>query len=296
MKDLSHLKAPEQSAGWLPDKGAKYAPVLAQAWADELGDTSLEFSVPESRIRHSWAGNCARSIAYEVIQREAGEDLVTEPLSVADHWRFGIGTAAHEKWQEVMQTLWDEAQIEVTCSIPEVPSSGHIDLVMRDDERKLVAMELKTINGFGFKMAVGARGEAEGPRSSAVTQGALNGYSLGADEVVIVYLSLENLSPRELAKIGTEEWQRFSAEWTIPKDVFMPIAEREVKRFKKILEVVDAEALPPRAIPDLPQGARVSNPATGAWLQFDNEGAVINSGSTWHCAYCPFRSRCIADG
>lgn len=300
MKDLSHLKEAASSGGWLPDAQPRYAPQLAQAWADQLGDQDKAMATAEARMRHSWADMCARRLGYEV-----RGDAVTQPLTVADYWRFGTGTTIHEKWQDVMMKTFPHAEVEVTCQIDSIPSAGHIDLVLREyvmrpelDEPRshVTAMELKTINGYGFKMAVGARGEAEGPRGSAITQAALNGYAIDADEIVIVYLSLENLSPRELTKVGKEEWQRFSAEWSMTKEEYWPIAEKEIRRFSKILEVVDEGALPPRAIPDLPFGARVVAPTKGTWNQFDDGGAVVGAGTTWHCGYCPFQSRCEEDG
>lgn len=421
MRDLSGLKVPAAAMGNPPDSQARYAPRLAQAWADTLDDGSLAMAFPEARIRHSWAGMCARKIGYMVTGAEE-----TNPIDLADRWRFGIGTTIHEKWQAIMADAFPGCEVEKRVWIEECKSAGHIDCFIpgdpttastsldgdrggpddrlldlaqgqdegglrsdrrpvaksvdgtgpshdvrgagrpdpgrptprsplsspgmlqprpsgtgdtggeqstgRDDEdllpegsrvpprepgssdrleagqgmqrmrapaeRSLVggtAIELKTINGFGAKLAIGARGPAEGPRSSAILQGALNGLASGAGEVVVVYLSLENLSPREFQKIGGHfSWQKFCAEWTFPSELFLPMAIREVNRMKRILEIIDEGQLPPRSVPDLPQGARIVDPRRGTW-QISQDGAITDAGSTWMCGYCSFTERCADD-
>lgn len=280
--DLSAL-----AAGMAPDPDPIIATALADAWAKRFeAEDDKPMASAEARVRHSWASMCARRIGYEI----AGAP-VTEPLTVADHWRFGIGTTVHERWQDVIVEAFPDAEVEVKVTIPEIPSAGHVDLWLPATK---TAVELKSINGFGFKMAIGARGAAEGPRTSALVQGALNAYALGAETLKIVYLSLENLSPRELEKVGVHEWQKFAAEWTFGKDVWLPLAQQEIARLSKILAVIDKGEMPPRAIPDLPKGARIVNPMKGAWTVETADG-ITETGSTWQCNYCPFQTHCAND-
>jgi hypothetical protein len=50
---------------------------------------------------------------------------------------------------------------------------------------------LKTVNGFSFKMkATGFKGPAEGPSWAHILQGALAARALGADTMIIAYLSM----------------------------------------------------------------------------------------------------------
>lgn len=304
-RDLSALRNADKEVH-LPDTTARFAPRLAEAWAATVDQGDKAFAHEDTMIRHSWAGGCARRIAYDIAGAEK-----TEPLTLADHWRFGIGTLAHERWQEVMVEAFPEAEVEVKVRIDEIPSSGHIDLVLRemieestpDDDGgnvHVTAMELKTINGFGFKAAIGARGEAEGPRHSALLQGALNAHAVDADELVIVYLSLENLSPRELNKMwpGGESWQRFAAEWTYTRDEYEPLAEAEISRLRRIVEFVEAGDEVPRLLSD-PPGAIVINPVDqvgyGRYQVVARDGTVLGEDTTWVCAYCSYRTRCAID-
>jgi hypothetical protein len=47
--------------------------------------------------------------------------------------------------------------------------------------------------------------------------------------------------------------------------------------------------------PDIPWGAEVIDPRTGAWVleQYDT---LIAKSRTWMCAYCSYKDRCIQDG
>ena len=294
-KDLSDLPKGDRREGKLPDARPRFTGPIAEAWYEKWKETSdLAFAVEGTRIRHSWAGKCARELGYRLTDTEE-----SNPIDIASAWTFTIGHMVHDKWQEFLQLVFPNAQIEVKGVIEEIDSSCHVDAVVTFEiEGKLwkVALELKSINGFGFKMAIGARGEAEGPRGSAIKQGALNAVAMGADELVIAYVSLENLSPREVEKLGLREpWQRFTAEWTFSREEYTAIANEEKLRLSTILAVVDAGKLPPRSIPDLPKGARVTDPKSGTWTQVDAEGAVINAGTTWQCGYCSFQTRCNAD-
>lgn len=299
-KDLSELPAGDQREGVLPDAAPRYAPVLARAWENTVEKGELAFAVPGTRFRHSWAGKCARELSYLTLGYEP-----SEPFDEATYWVFGIGKAIHELWQQRLMDAFPGCEVEVNCRIDEMDSSGHIDAVITGDNSgvgvpagKKVALELKTINGFGFKMAIGARGKAEGPRDSAIIQGALNAHAVDADELVIVYLALENLSPREAHNKGLKEpWQRFSAEWSWTREQYEPIALAEIARVQQIHKIIDGGNLAPRLIPSLPAGAEIVDPLKGTWIQRDATGNnIAQTGSFWGCAYCSFRSQCVADG
>ena len=293
--DLSGLPKGDRRQGNLPDSYPRFTGPIAEAWFEKWKETSdLAFAVEGTRIRHSWAGKCAREISYRLTDTDE-----TEPMDLASAWTVTIGHLVHDMWQEYLQLVFPEAQIEVKGVIQEIDSSCHVDAVVTfeiEGKPWKVALELKSINGFGFKMAIGARGEAEGPRGSAIKQGALNAVAMGADELVIAYVSLENLSPREAEKLGLKQpWQRFTAEWSFDKEQFTAIANDEKVRLASILAIVDDGRLAPRAIPDLPRGARITDPTSGTWTIVDEKGGITNAGTTWQCNYCSFQSRCNAD-
>ncbi len=306
MKDLSDLPKASAAAKTVPrpDRKPRFGPLLAQAWADEWTESDQAEIAGGRRIRHSWAGNCARRLEYELTGVE-----VSNELTVADHWRFGIGSYIHRELQTLMHKVWPDAEIEKIVFNPDGLTSGHIDAIVtltevtdgaakaNPNEEIRIVIEIKSINGFGFKKAVGARGDADGPRYSAYLQGAISALLEDADELVIIYLSLENLSPREAAKNGFDEIGRFCAEWTFTRADYEADADAELKRLTAVAEWVDTGKRLPRRIPDpeIPKGATIDDPKTGRWMLTGSDGKILDVGTTWHCSYCPFQDHCAED-
>lgn len=297
--DLSGLPVQSPDSGEAPVPSI-YGHRLAQAWADKLGDQGRP-KAGDTTFRASWAGMCARALGYLATGVEQ-----TEPPSEADYWRMGLGTIVHELLQEVLGDAFPGAEMEVKCTHTDLVSC-HIDVVIPEVFHPVggavsvhptkVSIEIKTINGFGFKKAIGARGPAEGPKTSHKLQAFIGAKLVDADECRIVYLSLENLSPRELTKLahGDAETDRFVAEWAYARNDFEPVADKELARLERVRQVIAGGDLPPRVTPDMPAGARIVDPQRGAWsIIVDDQ--VHGTGSVWQCDYCDFRSRCIADG
>ena len=301
-KDMRKFAAtPRDKGGRPPDQDPVFAKLLAEEWAKEfVDDDEKPMAAEGARIRHSDAGACARRLGYKLLGAEA-----SNPLTVADHWRFGVGNLVHEGWQRALQAAYPGAEVEFTVTLGDGLTAGHGDALVRiqepadpagNVEERLIAFELKTINGFGFKKAIGARGAPEGPRHNSKLQGALNALGKDADYLVIVYTSLELLSPREATKLGPEDWRRFCAQWTYPRERYAPAAQRELERLALIVADVDAGVMPERAIPDpeLPDGAVIFDPVKGRW-EVREGGLIKDTGTTWHCAYCPFQDQCTRD-
>lgn len=296
LKDLSYLPQTEKTPSNPPDEKPYFAPLLAKAWADKFDDGNKDMAFPEARIRHSWAGSCARKIGYQMLGIEP-----TNPSDAASRWVMELGTLIHERWQEIMQEQFPDAEMEKKVWVEDCKSAGHIDMFLPgfpyEPPLLSVCVELKSIGGFGMKMSVGARGPAQGPRTSAVLQGALNGLGSSADKVVVINIATENMSQREASKLGPEYWRKFTAEWSYESEQFLPLALGEVSRFRKIIEMVDRGDLPPRSVPfEMPRGARVVDPMTGAWTLIESD-MVVQAGSYWACqSYCSYRDKCVADG
>lgn len=288
--------------GLPPDPEPRYAHLLAEHWADQ--DHSLEHAVPGTRFRHSNAGACARRLAYSAAGIE-----ITDPMDLTGVFATQVGSILHEAWQaEMGRRFGDAVEFEVTCQIPGFDGSGHIDAVVREerfaDERpghgigsrkvgeRVTAYELKTVGGYAFKAAVGKirRGQpAEGPKREHIMQAALNGLAIGADEVVVGYMAKEALSVNVGA--GLTPAQRFTAEWTFPRDLYVPVAEAEVGRVTAILELLEGQGmLAARKIPGVP--GEIIDPLDGSWQRHDRDGQLIDLGKAWNCGYCPHRRAC----
>jgi len=173
-----------------------------------------------------------------------------------------------------------------------------IPMVFRQT-RKTIAYELKTVGGFAFKGAVGAARKgtpAEGPKAAHLLQAAINGRAVDADEVIVGYLAKECISARVAKSYGLSDVGRFAAEWTLTREQYEPLADLEAERVAGILDLVADGKLAARKSPEMPVGAEVTDPETGAYevrlRTEDGEVTVTDTGSTWECDYCSYQTLC----
>lgn len=268
---------------------------IAENWRD---GSEAPYTPDSMRWRGSWAGMCARQVAYQTTGVEK-----TNPPSLADYWRMGLGSVVHEllepavqQWIKDSPGLTAEEEVDVTF---DNEGYGHVDLVLSTDTGQKIVCELKTINGFGFKRSVE---NEEGPRHSHVLQGAMYANALDADLLVIGYLAMELISPGRAKTRGIDDVGRFAAEWHFTRDEFVPLAQEEEVRLGAIAAAAHAGDVIPRRFslsdPDIPFPAEVVNPATGHWeLQVATADGydVTGSGRAWQCRYCDYQDRCVSD-
>jgi hypothetical protein len=300
--DRSDLPYPEREAGHPPDRNPIIVPIVAQRWYDTYladGNDTKAHALPGRRFRASWAGKrCDRSLQYAMQGTPA-----SNPPSLADHWRFGIGTMVHEIVQTTLPGAFPNSDIELPVDLRPIgiDGSASTDIVLYTDESKTQAklvVELKSINGFGFKnTATTFKGPPEGPKYGHIVQGALAAAALNAtDGLRIGYLSLENLSPN-MATYSDSEAGRFCAEWHFTLAQCKQLAQREAHRIGRVNAWIDIDGLTERALhdPSIADGAVVTDPRRGMWSQIIGT-QVVDAGSTWFCGYCDHRDQCIADG
>lgn len=300
IEDLPSAPRPE---GKPPSRNNFVAEAVAQKWYDlyqESGKVDLDLAIPDAGpYRASWANKrCDRDLYYAL----AGLPDSNE-LTIADHWRFGIGHIVHEALQDVVQQLFPDAQPELNIDLRKigVPGSSHADLKF-EYEGKATLVEIKSVGGFRFKAATTAfKGPPEGPSYGYIIQAGLSAWAEDCPQIVICYLSLENLSP-QLADFSDTEAGRFAAEWHFSLEQLKPILEAEVERIQRVLADVEAGTPSPRALHDpyeVPEGAVVVDPNgprnRGRWQVRLGE-TLSDHGETWICGYCNQRDRCTQDG
>ena len=274
-RNLSHLPTRQQKE----EGEAVFAKLLVESWAEvakEKGE--LEHAVAGTSMRHSMAGHCARAIHYYINGAE-----VTNPFDLPGYWSTGLGSAVHVWWQEALAKAFPNAEIDKKVHILEADSSGHVDAWLPEEK---IALELKTINGYGYKLMVEG---TEGPRHGNLVQACVNAHALGAEKMVLVYLSLEAISKGRAEKRGLTEVERIAKEFHYTPDVFNKVAEAELDRWGKIRAAGDAT---PRNIPDpqYPPAALVVDPMTG---RLEKKGEQL--GYAWNCGYCAYQLRCNQD-
>lgn len=311
--DISDLPKQDASRGWRPDEEPWLAIALVKWWESTYKDPGLRKAVPEREWRASWSSyRCDRQLFYAMT-----DATQSNPTTVADSWRFWLGQLLHEYFQHAAETIFGQEwrvvrELKVDLAVIEIDGSLHGDLVMEhiETERK-VAVEVKSINGFGFKsVACFFRGSPPaGPRTDHIVQGGMLAEAEHCDELVIVYLSLECMSPDLAAWTSTTDAGRFCAQWTIKRDVWAPLVDLERRRLERMRTARTWLAENPGSgrnvrrlmhDPELPIGAIVADPrpakGKARWETYTPGGDVVQTGTTWRCEYCPWRERCIADG
>lgn len=288
-KDLSDLPSAASLAadGFPPDAESRFVHLLADQWKADNDARDSDYQ-RRNRFHLSDAGKCARAIAYAALEVPA-----TNPMDLTGIHNTRIGSIIHEAWQDVIRARYPHAEIEPRFVILDGDGSGYSDLVTTWEGRK-VSVELKTLGGFAYKMAIGERGAPQGPKAEHLAQGALNAKAADADELVIAYLAKEVISVNVAKRKKLSELHRFCAEWTLTREQYMPIAEAEERRVAGILGLLDEGVLPARRFPvgELPEGHRIVRPEMGAWEVKNEDGEILDAGTFWACAYCKFQDAC----
>ena len=120
---------------------------------------------------------------------------------------------------------------------------------------------------------------------------------MDADEVIVGYLAKECISANVARRFGiTDDVGRFAAEWTLTREQYEPLADLEAERVAGILDLVADGKLAARKSPEMPPGAEVTDPETGAYEvhlhTVEGDDVVTDTGSTWECDYCAFQTLC----
>ena len=313
-KDLSDLpyqpsKAEQIATAPLsvyPSTDPIIGPAMAQAWFEQHdGKDYLPPAIPEAGpFRGSHAGSCSRQVAYNILQIKQ-----SNPPTPADFWRMGLGQIIHTYMQDAIATATPGSSAEVEIDLNAIGIRGslradlHVPLYPDEDENhEYIMAELKTINGFQFKLRSTnfRKTGPSGPSESHVIQLALE--TAGAAAAFdgdnrggrLVYLSMEVVSPELTENMGIgDDSARFVAEYEFTLDQLQGLAVLEAARFQEIDEamrhdnwvepVVVQSAFPYTT-------AVVVNPRTGAAIDERGKGT-----KTWQCAYCNYRDTCTAD-
>ena len=232
----------------------------------------------------------------------------SDPVGPSGHFVMHLGSLIHEVWQEAMQERYPGAKIEVTVVDEGGEMGGHADVELpgNGDDPKHISIELKSQGGVAYKIAVGDRNAAEGPKLEHETQAALNAKASGADEMVVVYLTRDAIGIDVAKAKGIDEMTRVTAEWTYTREQYTAIADEEIARINGILKILDEDKLlPARKIPQMtrkhrPHNAVVQSPKTGAVTVYDidanGEEQLVDGDKAWNCAYCRYQTTCAKTG
>lgn len=257
-------------------------PLFVDVWSRELfeedHDKPTALGTP---FRFSDALNCSRRMVFDALGVEK-----SDPIDPAGIHVTTIGTILHEKVQDAIGRKYPDAKFEVVSGSELI--SGSADGVCLVDGHGLL-LELKTVGQYPFHKAIGMSGmgyrakrvSPEGPRVSAIAQAGLNALHNGCDTVVVMYIALEAISKNVAERLGFSMYERFTAEWEIPMEVWKPLALDEMRRVSFLNELAQDGQLP---------SGDYFDDQKWEWESISPE----DQRPKWVCDYCPHRTTCVA--
>ena len=266
-------------------------------------------------------GKCSRAMAYRMAKVK-----VTDPMTESGHHSTGLGSAIHlaiqAKAKEELGRMVESVEGNWRLTIPvkgsETPivvdSWSDLDLNSPPGFDGIEVVDIKSMAPFGFKMKV----TKEGPDRGHILQIVLAMRALRAEHGIpadkirgrLVMISTAELKGRDRVETapGAHDFRanRYREILIYDRDGVAAMADYEIARLARIRQRLDAGLDVPRTIPGVtPKGATIVDPGRGVWQLYavDNEPepgvsaqpVLIDSGSTWHCRYCGWVTRCAED-
>lgn len=292
-KDLSDLPSTQENSGWPPDKDPTLVGKLVEGWWSEAQHHDRA-QAADTPFRASSVGYCGRSMYYQ-----AKREPESNPATRADVWRMGLGSLIHEAMAPTIRASFPEAAFEVPFVHPTGLVSGHADIVLDD-----AVVDIKTINGFGYKMqATTFKGAPSGPKRAHILQPAMAASALFRPKVIVLYLSMELVGPDLVKTLVNQKWGdlgRFAAQWTVNEETWQPMVTDELVRLRRLSDIIEqGDGLPLRMVPDddgqMWEVTKPTDTAKSQAVRYEG-GEVVDTTTTWMCGYCRYRDRCLEDG
>jgi len=229
-------------------------------------------------FRISDSGNCTRQRAFSALKLPMVHEYSEQTLMA-----FAMGTHMHEAVQEAcLSKLGGEYETAIDLSGTGVSLSGSCDGIIEFDEGYFRLLEIKTLSGFGFKLAK----ESDMPKLDHLAQASL--YALGSEkpiqEIHMVYIAKESDF-----RSGTKQGDVL--EWIIPFKEPIPeygitpydLAHEELEIFRGVqADITEGNVSAPIVFDDNRASYEVTKPpAYGA-----------GKGQPWNCRYCNHNALC----
>lgn len=262
---------------------------LIREWVEAERERGKKPTAADTRFRYSGAGDCARYLAFAAL-----DESTESTMDAGGVWVTGLGTRIHEWVQEAMARRFPNAKFEVPTNLG--LTSGHCDAVIPASDMEAafpgwdggdVLYELKTMGTTKFDKQVGLKRRyrkienPDGPAITAIIQGGLNAMANKCESVIIGSVALECVSQGVAGAIGLTDFERFIAEWVIPREVWEPAAKAELNRIDRIDTLLQGGLLPDRE--------RVAT--------LDGALEPIKFERDWKCnGYCEYADQCFAAG
>tara|TARA_R100000995_G_scaffold39096_1_gene18096 strand:+ start:1241 stop:2110 length:870 start_codon:yes stop_codon:yes gene_type:complete len=233
-------------------------------------------------MRISDSGSCKRQISFNALKIPEIHRIEASTLLA-----FSIGTHMHTVVQDAcLDKFGGEYETAIDLSSTGVSLSGSCDGIIEVEEGKFRLLEIKTVSGFGMKIAK----EDDVPKLAHITQAAL--YAIGAekeiDELMICYIAKESDFRSRTRQGDVIEWvigldEHIESLGATPRE----LAERELEKFRQVQADLASDKISDAiCYDDYGVGTLVENPP----------GYGASKGQPWNCRYCRYNSICSVVG
>ena len=229
-----------------------------------------------TRFRCSDAGSCLRKRGMAAIG--AAESNAIAPQSLL---AFEIGNSIHETLQEAFaaaEGFTFEAEVPIDLSEFGPSLSGHTDGIITGPDGSKTILEIKTMAGFGFKLA-----KSGGPKREHVAQAGMYALGVEADRILLVYVAKEGDFRAGFKPGAVLEFEYLMTDEVFDGESVHDVAMAEIDMFKMADDMLDKGIVTSRLVPD----------DSGKLQEVERvPGYMEKGGKPWQCAYCQYNDAC----
>lgn len=292
-------KAAENGLG--PDPNPDFLTEFAAVVAPQLDTRSGKAPPPDAPYWASMANSiCSRQVQYQMM------DAPRDPRDIPTLWRLWLGTNVHARLEEMIKEAapptW-QPEFRFPTTPAGLPGSGRADVAVFDEPYDEAApavphtiVDFKTKGGFQYKRAAlqfsgGPIGCGDGPR----IQVAVGMVATGAQHGKVVQVAMENVG--NWKSMRPDDLRKFAAQWTVTRPEAEALVDAERRRIIPLINAHRAGLIVRREV-RLPgkTNAIITDVDRSIWATHDSNGDTTDTGSTWACDYCDFRSFCREQG
>lgn len=226
-------------------------------------------------FRCSDAGSCIRKRGLAAVGAVESNEIAPTSLLA-----FEIGNSIHETIQDAFAASDDfefEAETPIDLSNLGVSLSGHCDGIITMPNSRKIILELKTMAGFGFRLA------QSGPKREHVAQSGLYALGVDASAILLVYVAKEGDFRAGFKPGAVLQWEIDLDDEVFPGETVKDVALAEMDNFKLAEDHLKAGEVAPRLVPN----------DAGELIEVEDvPGYMAKGAKPWQCAYCQYNDAC----
>jgi hypothetical protein len=252
---------------------------VLELWHDhqkqKRADEGPKATAAGTPFRCSDAGSCIRKRGLAAVGAVESNEIAPTSLLA-----FEIGNSIHDTIQNAFaatEGFHFAAEVPIDLSPLDVSLSGHCDGIITMENSRKIVLEIKTMAGFGFKLA------QSGPKREHVAQSGLYALGVNAQAILLVYVAKEGDYRAGFKPGAVLQWEYDLDDEVFPGETVKDVAFAEMDNFKLAEDHLEAGEIAPRLVPN----------DDGELIEVENvPGYQARGAKPWQCAYCQYNDAC----